>query len=148
MKTLRHTSRPGNDNASIQRDFRIRLLAAFLFIFVLFSILAARFVHLQIHKRDEFTAQAASNRISLIPTAPIRGEIVDANGVVLARNYPAYSLEIIPSQIKGKLDDTIAVLKTLADITESDLNRFQKFRTEFRSYEKIPLKLKLTPDEA
>mgnify|MGYP000936818284 CR=1 FL=1 len=148
MKTLRHTSRPGNDNASIQRDFRIRLLAAFLLIFLLFSILAARFVHLQIHKRDEFTAQAASNRISLIPTAPIRGEIVDANGVVLARNYPAYSLEIIPSQIKGKLDDTIAVLKTLADITESDLNRFQKFRTEFRSYEKIPLKLKLTPDEA
>ena len=148
MKTLRHISRPGNDNASIQRDFRIRLLAAFLFIFLLFSILAARFVHLQIHKRDEFTAQAASNRISLIPTAPIRGEIVDANGVVLARNYPAYSLEIIPSQIKGKLDDTIAVLKTLADITESDLNRFQKFRTEFRSYEKIPLKLKLTPDEA
>ena len=148
MKTLRHISRPGNDNASIQRDFRIRLLAAFLFIFALFSILAARFVHLQIHKRDEFTAQAASNRISLIPTAPIRGEIVDANGVVLARNYPAYSLEIIPSQIKGKLDDTIAVLKTLADITESDLNRFQKFRTEFRSYEKIPLKLKLTPDEA
>ena len=148
MKTLRHTSRSGNDNASIQRDFRIRLLAAFLFIFLLFSILAARFVHLQIYKRDEFTAQAASNRISLIPTAPIRGEIVDANGVVLARNYPAYSLEIIPSQIKGKLDDTIAVLKTLADITESDLNRFQKFRTEFRSYEKIPLKLKLTPDEA
>ena len=148
MKTLRHTSRSGNDNASIQRDFRIRLLAAFLFIFLLFSILAARFVHLQIHKRNEFTAQAASNRISLIPTAPIRGEIVDANGVVLARNYPAYSLEIIPGQIKGKLDDTIAVLKTLADITESDLNRFQKFRTEFRSYEKIPLKLKLTPDEA
>lgn len=148
MKTLRHTSRLGNDNASIQRNFRIRLLAAFLFIFLLFSILAARFVHLQIHKRDEFTAQAASNRISLIPTAPIRGEIVDANGVVLARNYPAYSLEIIPSQIKGKLDDTITVLKTLADITESDLNRFQKFRTEFRSYEKIPLKLKLTPDEA
>ena len=148
MKTLRHISRLGNDNASIQRDFRIRLLAAFLFIFLLFSILAARFVHLQIHKRDEFTAQAASNRISLIPTAPIRGEIVDANGVVLARNYPAYSVEIIPSQIKGKLDDTIAVLKTLADITEADLNRFQKFRTEFRSYEKIPLKLKLTPDEA
>ena len=144
MKTLRHISRPGNDNASIQRDFRIRLLATFLFIFLLFGILAARFVHLQIYKRDEFTAQAASNRISLIPTAPIRGEIVDTNGVVLARNYPAYSLEIVPSQIKGKLDDTIAVLKTLADITESDLNRFQKFR----SYEKIPLKLKLTPDEA
>ena len=148
MKKYRPYPPSRSDNASVQRDFRIRLFAAFVFVFVLFGILAARFAYLQIHKHGEFTAQAASNRISLIPTPPIRGEIVDANGVVLAHNYPAYSLEIIPGRIEGKLDDTVAELQKLAEITETDLKRFKKFRAEYRSYEKIPLKLKLTPDEA
>ena len=148
MKTFRPYPAARNDAAAVQRDFRIRLFAAFAFIVLLFGALAARFAYLQVQKHGEFTAQAASNRISLIPTPPIRGEIVDANGVVLAHNYPAYSLEIVPNRIEGKLDDTVAVLKTMADISETDLKRFKKFRSEFRSYEKIPLKLKLTPDEA
>lgn len=129
-------------------DFRLRLFVAFAFIALLFCVLLSRFVWLQIIKHHEYTAQAATNRISMIPTAPIRGEIIDANGVVLARNYPAFSLEITPNRIQGKLEDTIETLKTYADISETDLKRFKKFRADFRSYEQIPLKMKLTPDEA
>ncbi len=148
MRTPRHYAESGSDTAAVQRDFRIRIVVAFLFIFIMFCILSARFFYLQVVKHDEYTSKAISNRISLIPTPPIRGEVVDVNGVVLAHNYPAYSLEIVPSQIEGKLEDTVNSLKAFADISESDLKRFQKFRTEFRSYEKIPLKMKLAPDEA
>ncbi len=132
----------------LQLDFNRRLLAAFVFIVVLFLVLIARFVYLQIINRDEYMVKATTNRITLIPTPPIRGEIVDANGVVLAHNYPAYSLELIPSQLEGKIDDTITALRQYVDISETDLNRFKKFRSEYRSYEKMPLKLRLTPDEA
>ena len=132
----------------LQLDFNRRLLAAFVFIVLLFCLLIARFTYLQVIKRDEYVLKATTNRITLIPTPPIRGEIVDINGVVLAHNYPAYSLELIPSKIEGKLSDTIAALRQYVDISETDLNRFNKFRAEYRSYEKIPLKLRLAPDEA
>ncbi|MDO5059711.1 MAG: penicillin-binding protein 2 [Neisseria sp.] len=131
-----------------RQDFRLRLFVAFGLIFVLFLGLLARFVFLQVFKHEEYTAQASNNRISLIPTPPIRGEITDLNGVVLAHNYPAFSLEIVPNQVKGKIEDTVEALKVYADISETDLKRFKKFRADFRSYDKIPLKMKLMPDEA
>jgi penicillin-binding protein 2 len=43
------------------------------------------------------TPQGRGNRISVVPIVPNRGLILDRNGVVLARNYSAYTLEITPS---------------------------------------------------
>ena len=149
MKTTRQFSGSfEQQNHTRQRDFLLRVIVAFLFILIFFGVLVARFVFLQIHRHDEYVAQAMTNRITLIPTPPIRGEITDINGVVLAHNYPAYSLEIIPNQIEGKLDNTIEALKAYVALDENDLRRFKKFRADYRSYEKVPLKLKLTPDEA
>lgn len=150
MKTSRQLSgnySNSNSNAR-QRDFALRLVVAFMFILLFFGILIARFVYLQVEKHNEYVAQAATNRISLIPTPPIRGEITDVNGVVLAQNYPAYSLEIIPNQVEGKIDDLIESLRSYVALDDADLRRFRKFRADYRSYEKVPLKLKLTPDEA
>ena len=148
MKTPRQYQQTAHEQANPQKDFFLRLVVALVLIVVFFSVLLGRFIYLQVFKHDEFVAKATSNRISLIPTAPTRGEVVDVNGVVLAHNYPAYSLEIVPSNLDGKVDDTIEALRAYVDITEADLRRFKKFRAEFRSYEKIPLKLKLSPDEA
>ena len=140
MRTPRQYQNPAHE-AALHRDFRLRLAVTFIFIVLLFGVLLARFIYLQVFQHEEFTAQATTNRITLIPTAPIRGEIVDANGVVLAHNYPAYSLEIVPNQIEGKLDDTIEALKAYVELTDGDLRRFKKFRAEFRAYENIPLKI-------
>ncbi|MDK4525891.1 penicillin-binding protein 2 [Kingella kingae] len=148
MKTSRQLSGNYSNANTRQRDFALRLVVAFMFILLFFAILIARFVYLQIEKHDEYVAQAATNRISLIPTPPIRGEITDVNGVVLAQNYPAYSLEIIPNQVEGKIDDLIESLRSYVALDDADLRRFRKFRADYRSYEKIPLKLKLTSDEA
>ncbi|EGK08182.1 penicillin-binding protein 2 [Kingella kingae] len=148
MKTSRQLSGNYSNSNTRQRDFALRLVVAFMFILLFFGILIARFVYLQVEKHNEYVAQAATNRISLIPTPPIRGEITDVNGVVLAQNYPAYSLEIIPNQVEGKIDDLIESLRSYVALDDADLRRFRKFRADYRSYEKVPLKLKLTPDEA
>ncbi|WP_038311340.1 penicillin-binding protein 2 [Kingella kingae] len=148
MKTSRQLSGNYSNANARQRDFALRLVVAFMFILLFFGILIARFVYLQVEKHNEYVAQAATNRISLIPTPPIRGEITDVNGVVLAQNYPAYSLEIIPNQVEGKIDDLIESLRSYVALDDADLRRFRKFRADYRSYEKVPLKLKLTPDEA
>lgn len=131
-----------------RRQFAWRLLVAFLFVLGLFSLLFARFYYLQVIKYEDFSNKAYHNRISLIPTPPIRGEIIDTNGVVLAHNYPAFSLEIVPDNLPQSIDETIDLLKEYVDISDGDLRRFKKYRANYRGYEKIPLKLKLTSAEA
>ena len=63
------------------------------------------------------------------------------NGVVLAHNYPAYSLEVIPNELEMKIEDLIPALRPYVEISEADMKRFQRFRAESRSYERIPLKM-------
>ena len=141
-----HTKKPSAQAA--QADALLRLLVAFILIVIFFSILLARFFYLQVTQHNEFSGQASSNRITLIPTPPVRGEIVDINGVPLAKNYPVFSLEVIPSRIEGKMEDVIEALKKYVDITPTDLKRFKKYRESYRKFENIPLKLRLTDGEA
>ena len=141
-----HTKKPSAQAA--QADALLRLLVAFILIIIFFSILLARFFYLQVTQHNEFSGQASSNRITLIPTPPVRGEIVDINGVPLAKNYPVFSLEVIPSRIEGKMEDIIEALKKYVDITPTDLKRFKKYRESYRKFENIPLKLRLTDEEA
>ena len=141
-----HTKKPSAQAA--QADALLRLLVAFILIIIFFSILLARFFYLQVTQHNEFSGQASSNRITLIPTPPVRGEIVDINGVPLAKNYPVFSLEVIPSRIEGKMEDVIEALKKYVDITPADLKRFKKYRESYRKFENIPLKLRLTDEEA
>ncbi|HHX2509605.1 TPA: penicillin-binding protein 2 [Neisseria subflava] len=141
-----HTKKPSAQAA--QADALLRLLVAFVLIVIFFSILLVRFFYLQVTQHNEFSGQASSNRITLIPTPPVRGEIVDINGVPLAKNYPVFSLEVIPSRIEGKMEDVIEALKKYVNITPTDLKRFKKYRESYRKFENIPLKLRLTDEEA
>ena len=141
-----HTKKPSAQAA--QADALLRLLVAFILIVIFFSILLARFFYLQVTQHNEFSGQASSNRITLIPTPPVRGEIVDISGVPLAKNYPVFSLEVIPNRIEGKMEDVIEALKKYVDITPTDLKRFKKYRESYRKFENIPLKLRLTDEEA
>lgn len=148
MKSLQFHTKESKARPTGRSDHGLRVAVAFGLMILCFSILIGRFVYLQIIKYNDYVLQATSNRISLIPTPPVRGEIVDANGVVLAHNYPAYSLEIIPDKIPGNLEDTIAALREYVSLSAGDLKRFKKFRADYRSYDKVPLKLKLTMEEA
>ena len=89
MNSLQFRTRSTQLRSRSRRDHSIRVLVALGLILLCFCLLIARFVWLQVVKHEDFMVQATQNRISLIPTPPTRGEIVDVNGVVLAHNYPA-----------------------------------------------------------
>src|SRR5690606_1843597 len=76
------------------RQLRLRLVVAMLFVLACFAILGTRFWFLQIHRHADFLAAAEDNRISIVPSPPSRGTIVDRKGIVLAENVSAYTLEI------------------------------------------------------
>lgn len=131
---------------SENHSFSSRLTVAFVFIVFMFMLLGARFFYLQIIKHQDYATQAQNNQISLIPTPASRGTIIDRNGIVLARNYAAYTLEITPNKVKN-LEATITALHELVEFTEGDIRRFRKNLAEARAYDNIPLKLKLTDAE-
>lgn len=98
---VKPTAPPPPDNRA-GKDFKLRLGVAFGLMVLAFGVLAARFVYLQVDQHQNYTARATTNRITLIPTPPVRGEIVDINGVVLARNYPVFSQNLFPSKLRKK----------------------------------------------
>src|SRR5476649_380646 len=127
--------------------FRLRLTVLGGMVFLCFALLLARFVWLQIVKHSDYAAQAEDNRISVVPIVPNRGLILDRNGVVLARNYSAYTLEITPSKIQTSLDDLVDELSTLVDIQPKDRKRFKKLLEESKNFESLPIRTRLTDEE-
>ena len=126
--------------------FRTRLLAAAAFVLVAFALLTARLLVLQVSRHDELSTQAENNRIAVVPIVPNRGLIVDRNGVVLANNYSAYTLEIMPSKVED-LEATINALESIIDVTQRDRKRFKRLMEESKSFESLPIRTKLTDEE-
>ena len=134
-----------NVEADLSR-FRARVLVASLVVLSAFSVLAARLVYLQVYRHTDLSEQAESNRTAIVPIVPNRGQILDRNGVVLATNYSAYTLEIMPSRV-GSVEETIAALEKVIDIQPRDKKRFKRLREESKSFESLPIRTRLTDEE-
>jgi penicillin-binding protein 2 len=128
------------------QGFRVRLGVAVLVVLAAFAVLLARFVYLQVIKHDYYHTRAEDNRISLVPIVPNRGLILDRNGVVLARNYSAYTLELAPGKV-ADLEATIDELAKIVDIQPKDRKRFRKLLDESKTFESIPIRTRLTDEE-
>jgi len=127
-------------------QFRTRAAFAMLFVLLGFAVLFGRLLVLQVLQHDKYAAQAEDNRISIVPVAPNRGLIVDRNGVVLARNYSAYTLEITPSKVKD-LEATIHALAEVVEIGARDRRRFKKLMEESKNFESLPIRIRLSDEE-
>lgn len=139
MTTLR------NVEAELSR-FRERVLAASLIVLLCFGLLLARLVYLQVVRHAHFEEQAENNRTAIVPIVPNRGLITDRHGVVLATNYSAYTLEITPSKV-ANLEATLDALGEVVEISQRDRRRFKRLREEFKSFESLPIRTKLTDEE-
>ena len=125
---------------------RLRVLAAGAFVLFCFGLLVARLVWLQVLQHDSFAERAESNRIAVVPIVPNRGLIKDRNGVVLASNYSAYTLEINPEKVTD-LDATIEALGQVIDIQLRDKRRFKRLLDEAKHTDSLPIRTKLTDEE-
>jgi penicillin-binding protein 2 len=135
------------DHHGERYSFQLRLLVAITAVLIGFGILLGRFVFLQVIQYDKYHTLAESNRISLVPIPPSRGIVTDRNGVVLAHNFSAYTLEVTPSKLPGKLNDTIDALAGLIEITAKDRRRFRKLLEESKDFESLPIKTRLSDEE-
>jgi penicillin-binding protein 2 len=128
------------------QQFQLRIGIAGVAMLLAFAILLARFFFLQVVQHDHYRAKAEDNRISIVPITPHRGLIIDRNGVVVARNYSGYTLEIFPRRVKS-VEETIDHVSELIEITPKDRARFKRLAVETRNPESLPIRTRLTDEE-
>ncbi len=134
-----------NIEADLSR-FRLRVWVAAIAVVLCFLLIASRLVYLQVVRYDELLERAESNRTAVVPVVPHRGLILDRNGIVLASNYSAYTLEVTPANVPD-LEQTINALSEFIEISPRDRRRFKKLREESKSFEAIPLRNRLSDEE-
>jgi len=138
--------RPLKDPYLEAQLFRSRIVTGFALMMVVVIGLMARYFWLQVIKHEEFSTQSTNNQVKLVPVAPNRGLIYDRRGRPIAENLPAYRLELVPEKVEDE-EETIARLGQLVELPEDVLERFNKDRKRYRSFEAVPLKFNLSEEE-
>ena len=129
------------------RIFNTRLILVVIGIFVMCGLLITRLVYLQIVNHKHYQTLSQANRIDSIPIPPVRGLIMDRNGVILAKNYPVFTLEVVPDQV-GNMEQLLYQLGDIVELNERDLSNFKKLLRTRPHFESLPLRTRLSEEEA
>ncbi|GHC48885.1 penicillin-binding protein 2 [Alcaligenes pakistanensis] len=132
----------------LRQRMLFRALVAAVLACVLLGVLGVRLWYLQVVRYEGFAARADQNRIAVIPITPRRGEILDRNGEVLARNYRDYTLSAIPANLAAPLDDVLDRVGELVELSPRDRRRFKQSVAQNSRYAETLLRNNLSDEEA
>src|SRR5690625_78965 len=131
-----------------RRRILLRVWVAGLLALICFSALAARLWHLQVVKYEGLAARADRNRIAVVPVPPRRGEIMDRNGLVLARNYRDYTLMVTPAHLDVDAKTMLDELSKIVYLSTGDRRRFLKKLEQNGRYSSLLLRNNINETEA
>ncbi len=123
---------PSYEKIPIQIAPRVTVFAVL--ICILFGVLILRLWFLQAIHGDYFRDQSENNRIRQVYVQPPRGLILDRNSVVLAKNRPAFQVDIVLEDVPD-LSQTIKRLAELTDRPADELLRAAKSPGRRRPFE-------------
>lgn len=103
---------------------------------LLTAAVMGRMYYLGVLKEDSYRLLAEENRISLRLIPPLRGEILDRSGEILATNRRDFRVFLIPEQT-ADLDRTLVELSGYISLTEADRQRIVRQLRRQRSF--LPL---------
>ncbi|TAL77856.1 MAG: penicillin-binding protein 2 [Burkholderiaceae bacterium] len=131
-----------------KRQVMLRVVVAGVIAALCFGLLIGRLWYLQVVRYEGFAARADENRIAVVPIPPRRGEILDRNGVVLARNYRDYTLEVVPANVERNMDSMLDALNKIVYISPYSRRRFKQSLSQSGRYAHILLRNNLNETEA
>ncbi|MDB9788668.1 penicillin-binding protein 2 [Candidatus Thioglobus sp.] len=123
--------------------FKSRVIFSAIIMLSITLILIVRLFNLQITKHDYYLEEALGNQMQNLPITPIRGDILDRNGKILATNEFSYILTITPEKVTN-LNETLIGLERSDLITYEDIKKFNKKLSRFKKFHNIPLKFNLS----
>ena len=123
--------------------FKSRVIFSAIIMLSITLILIIRLFNLQVTKHDYYLEEALGNQMQNLPITPIRGNILDRNGKILATNEFSYILTITPEKVTN-LNETLIGLEIRDLITYDDIKKFNKKLSRFKKFHNIPLKFNLS----
>jgi len=130
-----------------RKVFRSRIFIASIFMIAMALLLIYKLFNLQIINHDYYTEEALGNQLQILPIPPIRGDILDRNGKILATNELSYRLTITPEKIDN-INDTFIELQISELIDEEDIERFNKNLSRYKKFHNIPIKYNISEKNA
>ena len=109
-----------------QELFVGRAITLFALVVILFAILVARMLTLQIVEHETYQLRADNNRTQIQTLAPSRGMIYDRNGRLLADNQTSFSLAIVAERV----EDIESLLSAIVEILSLNTQQFERIREE------------------
>lgn len=100
---------------------RKRLLFVLLFGFLVFLIIDVRLGYVQLMLGKDLTSKAEDSWSRNVNFEPLRGEIIDRNGIALATNKSAPTIFVVPRQIDNKEETAVELAKILGATKEKML---------------------------
>ena len=126
-----------------QKVFKLRVVFSSVIMLLMTFILVFRLFNLQITKHAYYVEEALGNQMQNLPITPIRGDIFDRNGKILATNKFSYRLTITPEKVTN-LNDTLIELEINEYINSKDIENFNKNLKRYKKFHNIPIKFNLS----
>lgn len=127
--------------------FNLRVWIAAFVVLTTFVLLGARLWVLQVQEHEGLLKRADSNRTAVLPLPPRRGDVLDRNGEVLARNYLSYTLDVVPAEA-GRIDPLLENLSKVVPLSEHQVRRFKRHLADAGRFSAVPLRNDLSDTEA
>lgn len=108
--------------------------------FVLFGGIASRLYDLQVRRYDEYQAKAEDNRFKQRIVVPLRGEILDRYGEVVATNRQNFRVLLVPEDTKN-VAESIALLEKYIPLTDGQRTQLLREVTEKRNQAFVPIEV-------
>ena len=108
--------------------------------------IVSRLFFLQVKENKKYLTLSDKNRIREWKLAPVRGEFHDYFGNVIAGNFEAYQLHVIPEQVEN-FKYVIYRLKDLLELSDSEFKKVLKRKKEIKPWETLIVSNNLSWDK-
>ena len=103
---------------------------------IIFGGIIGRMFFLQVKQNDKYLTLSDKNRIREWKLAPVRGDFKDYFGNIIAGNFEAYELHMIPEEVED-FRYTIYRIKDLLNLSDNRLKKIVKKKNEIKPWETL-----------
>ncbi len=125
-----------SDNVKKLNSINRRMFITGSFKFFIMLGIVSRLFFLQVKENKKYLTLSDKNRIREWKLAPIRGEFHDYFGNVIAGNFEAYQLHVIPEQVED-FRYVIFRVKDLLDLSDKEFKKILKKKNEIKPWETL-----------
>lgn len=112
----------------------------------LIVVLLCRMYYLQIYEGSYYHTLAEGNRIATRPLVPLRGQIYDRHGILLAQNETNFRVIILTDK-KDQAEETLQLLSGLIALSDEERREISDTIRKRRGLDSVIIKDNLTWDE-